>query len=107
MTTPNDGGPAYPISLPGWGDNGRGGMTLRDHFAAQVLPVLADRMIVEQHCCLFWPWLRLRRWFGGGFPRPKKWLDHYDKDAADWAYRYADAMIAARTPSPAATSEKT
>lgn len=29
-----DGGPAFPVSLPGWGDNGASGMTLRDYFIA-------------------------------------------------------------------------
>jgi hypothetical protein len=33
----NDGGPAFPVSLPGWGDNGASGMTRRDYFAGQAL----------------------------------------------------------------------
>lgn len=37
----NDGGPAFPISLPGHGDNGGGGMTLRDYFAAQFMSTAA------------------------------------------------------------------
>lgn len=32
-----NGGPAFPISIPGCGDNGLGGMTLRDWFAGQAL----------------------------------------------------------------------
>lgn len=32
------GGPAFPVSLPGIGDNGWQGMTLRDWFAGQALP---------------------------------------------------------------------
>ena len=36
----NDGGPAFPVSLPGWGDNGASGMTLRDYFAAKALPAI-------------------------------------------------------------------
>ena len=32
----NSGGPAFPISLPGYGDNGASGMTLRDYFAAHL-----------------------------------------------------------------------
>jgi hypothetical protein len=31
------GGPAFPISIPGCGDNGAFGMTLRDWFAGQAL----------------------------------------------------------------------
>jgi hypothetical protein len=31
------GGPAFPISIPGVGDNGGGGMSLRDYFAGQAL----------------------------------------------------------------------
>lgn len=33
----DNGGPAFPISIPGCGDNGAEGMSLRDYFAAQVL----------------------------------------------------------------------
>lgn len=33
----DDGGPAFPISIPGVGDNGSGGMSLRDWFAGQAL----------------------------------------------------------------------
>ena len=32
-----NGGPAFPISIPGSGDNGYGGMTLRDWFAGQAI----------------------------------------------------------------------
>ncbi|PXV54193.1 hypothetical protein SAMN04487785_11427 [Dyella jiangningensis] len=35
--TNENGGPAFPISIPGCGDNGAGGMTLRDYFAAKAL----------------------------------------------------------------------
>lgn len=31
------GGPAFPISIPGCGDNGCAGMSLRDWFAAQAI----------------------------------------------------------------------
>lgn len=37
MNDQQNGGPAFPISLPGLGDNGASGMTLRDYFAAQSL----------------------------------------------------------------------
>jgi hypothetical protein len=33
----NDGGPAFPISIPGCGDNGMHGMSLRDWFAGQAM----------------------------------------------------------------------
>jgi hypothetical protein len=33
----NNGGPAFPISIPGHGDNGACGMSLRDYFAAKAL----------------------------------------------------------------------
>ena len=32
------GGPAFPVSIPGCGDNGWHGMMLRDWFASQALP---------------------------------------------------------------------
>lgn len=31
------GGPAFPISIPGYGDNGASGMSLRDWFAGMAL----------------------------------------------------------------------
>lgn len=37
-TNPNsEGGPAFPVNIPGCGDNGWSGMTLRDWFAGQAL----------------------------------------------------------------------
>ena len=36
MITPKGGGPAFPISLPGWGDNGASGMTLVDWYVAHI-----------------------------------------------------------------------
>lgn len=35
------GGPAFPISIPGFGDNGCAGMSLRDWFAGQAMAVLS------------------------------------------------------------------
>jgi len=35
------GGPAFPVSIPGCGDNGWQGMSLRDYFAGQALIGLA------------------------------------------------------------------
>lgn len=37
MSEIKDGGPAFPISIPGVGDNGYGGMSLRDWFAGRAL----------------------------------------------------------------------
>lgn len=37
MATRDDGGNAFPISIPGVGDNGAGGMSLRDWLAGQAL----------------------------------------------------------------------
>lgn len=36
-TVSREGGPAFPVSIPGYGDNGWEGMTLLDHFAGQAL----------------------------------------------------------------------
>lgn len=64
------GGPAFPISIPGCGDNGWGGMTLRDYFAAQAL----TGVLVAEGA----------QYFG----RPEQ--------IATTAYAMADAMMAAR-----------
>lgn len=37
MSEKKNGGPAFPISIPGFGDNRMGGMSLRDWFAGQAL----------------------------------------------------------------------
>lgn len=75
----NDGGPAFPNpSLadenyrPQPGDNG---MTLRDYFAGQALAGLAGMNVND----------------GSDFLHPLG-----VKSAAQWAYTFADAMIAAR-----------
>lgn len=73
-----NGGPAFPISIPGWGDNGAGGMTLRDYFAGQAL--------------------------AGDFATQSEQIGEIVKTTPDtWMiaraktlYRMADAMIAAR-----------
>lgn len=38
------GGPAFPVSIPGAGDNGWHGMTLRDWFAGQALSAFAKKI---------------------------------------------------------------
>jgi hypothetical protein len=35
--TTDDGGPAFPVSIPGYGDNGWQGMSLRDWFAGMAM----------------------------------------------------------------------
>ena len=37
------GGPAFPISIPGYCDNGCGGMSLRDWFAGQVAATMISK----------------------------------------------------------------
>ena len=89
MSEQQDGGPAFPVSTNSKHSDVRGpyghqdstqtwqfpGMTLRDYFAAQVLPVAAV----------------------GAFRSGEDFLrgDHYE-DAASNAYALADAMLKAR-----------
>lgn len=65
----SQGGPAFPVSIPGCGDNGWCGMTLRDYFAAQAL---------IGHCA--------------SVPGSH----HHPENAAAECYAYADAMLRAR-----------
>lgn len=68
MTTIKDGGPAFPMPASEYAGHGPAwGMTLRDYFAAKVMVDLMGKM---------------------DNPSPK--------GVATWAYRYADAMLAAR-----------
>ena len=81
----HDGGAAFPISLPGWGDNGACGMSLRDHFAGQVLVGLVTYENGE----------RLDKLFGSGRTddcSPQRYF-------AEIAYSIADAMLAEREKS--------
>lgn len=72
--TKNDGGPAYPISLPGWGDNGATGMSLRDYFAGQAMSQGMAVLTASSHN-----------------------LNEYQiSQLAKTAYLAADAMLAAR-----------
>lgn len=78
-----DGGPAFPISLPGFGDNGASGMSLRDWFAGQALTALLtdDRGAPFKH------------------PNTNQPAKSFEKNChfeASVAYRYADAMLKAR-----------
>mgnify|MGYP001041341864 CR=1 FL=1 len=72
----NDGGPAFPVSLPGWGDNGASGMALRDYFAAKAPPPPA--------------------WWMDSYAKNAKDLDTVADVIAQWNYVYADAMLKAR-----------
>ncbi len=67
-----DGGPAFPYAGAGYG-----GMTLRDYFAAKVLPFAAQNVASQ-------------------FPLGEKLPDTALKYAATVAYKAADAMLAAR-----------
>lgn len=42
--TIDDGGVAFPVSIPGCGDNGWQGMSLRDYFAAQCITISAEKV---------------------------------------------------------------
>lgn len=69
MSEKETGGPSYPVSLPGWGDNGASGMTLRDYFAGQVAPYFA-KIAMDTKSDI--------------------------KHAAGASYEFADAMLEAR-----------
>lgn len=63
------GGPAFPISLPGLGDNGASGISTRDYFAAKAMAALIgnnDKGLIDM------PWV------------------------AEGAYKIADAMLKVR-----------
>jgi hypothetical protein len=65
------GGPAFPISIPGCGDNGCPGMSLRDWFAGQAL---------------------------SGLMASHDWRHMYDCDSyAQDAYALADSMLGQRS----------
>lgn len=66
--TLNDGGPAFPNITDEMPIQGSPGMSLRDYFAAKVL------------CAVIVHWGTIAR-----------------SDAADWAYGYADSMLAERS----------
>lgn len=84
-----DGGPAFPINELNQQTGNvfaqHMGLTLRDYFAAQVLPHLTSLVIPE--------W-QLKAWFGdrGGLRR--------EEIAARAAYEYANAMLKARGAAP-------
>lgn len=66
----DDGGPAFPISIPGCGDNGMHGMSLRDWFAGQALMAA----------------------LGQSFDGPGTYVDQVSRTV----YEVADAMLKAR-----------
>lgn len=69
-TINNEGGPAFPVSIPGVGDNGWQGMTLRDWFAGQAMSSLTSR------------------WGKATIPE--------SNEIARFSYAMADAMLKAR-----------
>lgn len=77
------GGPAFPVSIPGCGDNGWEGMSLRDFFAAQYMPTAIDRAGACKE-------YELKAMFGDRCGL------HREEIAAALAYKYADAMLHAR-----------
>ena len=84
MTTErNDGGPAFPISIPGVGDNGCGGMSLRDWFAGKALDSGVCRTSVPEY--------DLNRYFG-----PTRTDIRRAEIIAAEAYDIADAMLVER-----------
>ncbi len=44
MSATENGGPAFPISLPGWGDNGAIGLSMRDYFAAKAMAAMLGHL---------------------------------------------------------------
>ena len=77
-----NGGPAFPISIPGCGDNGAGGMTLRDWFAGQAVASDLDLRASDYE---------LTEWFG----KHRSGIKHAEIIAAR-AYDIADAMLQRR-----------
>ena len=86
MSAANDGGPAFPTAQSQFHDGLVGGMTLRDYFAAHSPPMPSDL---------------------GALALEAADVDNPDKThgekcdvllpiVAEWRYRYADAMLAAR-----------
>ena len=67
-TTPKDGGPAFPLHNPHYTSTEQG-MSLRDWFAGMALQGLSVN----------------------------RYYDSHGKNMADAAYRFADAMLIART----------
>lgn len=85
MNATDTGGPAFPRpasentrdgTLPDGNriEDAQGGMTLRDYFAAAAMPAVVTWFADENTMAI--------------------------EDVADEAYRYADAMLAARKPKP-------
>lgn len=71
--------PAFPVNLPGWGDNGASGMTLRDYFAGQALIALFAASAHPEHIGI---------------------SESYYKDTGIECYKIADALISAKESMP-------
>lgn len=80
------GGPAFPVSIPGCGDNGWQGMTLRDYFAGQSLPAVLSTL--AENPCPEWAVIEL-------FGRDATGVRNEDIAAA-LSYGIADAMLRRR-----------
>ncbi|GGD11867.1 hypothetical protein [Aureimonas glaciei] len=82
----NDGGPAFPeaVAVGPSGDvyPGMGGMSLRDWFAGQALPAVAERALIH------------------GKEVGDKTISEMLSGIAGASYDIADAMLAARTQEP-------
>lgn len=88
MSTVNDGGPAFPMTVEDDRDcagrfaSGYGGMTLRDYFAAKAMNAALSNPAPE-----------LIQWNIKDADRREISVE---QSIAEWAYGQADAMIAAR-----------
>jgi hypothetical protein len=83
-TTPNDGGPAFPLATSSGSNTSVNGMTLRDWFAGQAMRGLLGTDPTKSN---FWD-----------YPKGAKVEDWLSRNA----YQIADAMIAARNTNTAA-----
>lgn len=84
MTTPNNGGPAFPVNSDNYASPDSAGMTLRDYFAAKAMPLA------------FQYWRECTNGVDGDFVFSRM-EDEGEMDliAAD-CYQMADAMLKAR-----------
>lgn len=89
MAETKDGGPAFPISIPGMGDNGAGGMSLRDWFAGQALVAFIGKT----------PLRDIDGYFGragNDSPVYRRAEEKRRAEISKEAYALADAMLSAR-----------
>lgn len=85
MNQLDDGGNAFPHTQDGWTHSDRGGMSLRDYFAAKAMQAIVAKLpVVDRE---------------GEFGKPVPDKNKYNADIANSAYWIADAMIAERAKS--------